>query len=239
MTENGKKVWAGKDNVAIFDQLQLMCRYAVKSCAKILAEGSDKWFWFISRAFLESGGGFGNAHAWTRQPYPIFAVTANLTYQLGNGIFKGKIANMPEKSYGYLFDRGEEDVAILFASERHTVSFKAEKLMLCDMFGKETELFGVDGRVSIEISADPVFIRFAGRADESDYFESSFELIECEKIVYPEDRRIVLNPVWENQDLSKAIVMQKGYLFKETDEQKVTLRIYNFNDNISYKCNNK
>lgn len=230
MTENGKKVWAASDKVAHFDQLQQMCRYAIKSCAKILAEGSDKWFWFISRAYLEAGGGFGTAHAWTHQPYPIFAVAANLTYQLGEGVFKGKMANMPNKAYGFLFDRGEEDVAILYSSEKHTVTLLAERLTLCDMFGKETELVGVGGRVSIEISDDPVFVRFSDRADESDYFETSFELIECEKLEYPEEHRIVLNPVWVDQDLSKAIVMQKGYLFKETDEQRVSLRIYNFND---------
>ena len=230
MTQNGKKVWTTSDGVARFEQLQLMCRYAVKSCAKILAEGSDKWFWFISRAFLESGGGFGNAHAWTQQPYPIFAVTANLTYQLGKGVFKGKLAHLPENSYGYLFDRGEEDVAIIFANGNQSVTIKSERVTVSDMFGKEIHLVAKNGEVSVEISDDPIFVRFSDRADVKDYFESSFSLLECEKISLPEEKRIVLNPVWENQDLSKAIIMQKGYIFKESDCQNVTLRIYNLND---------
>lgn len=230
MTENGKKVWADNDGVVHFDQLQLMCRYAVMSCAKILAQGCDKWFWFISRAFLEAGGGFGNAHAWTQQPYPIAAVTANLTYQMGRGIYKGRFSDMPEKSYGYLFDRGEEDVAILFSSEKQTVAFNADRVILSDMFGKETLLTGEDGCVSLEISRDPVFVRFTDRVDEKDYYKTSFDLLECERIQLTDDKRVVLNPIWEDQDLTKTIIMQKGYLFKETDRQRVTLRIYNLND---------
>ena len=229
MTENGKKVWANIDGVAKFDQLQFMCQYAVKSCAKILSQGSDKWFWFISRAFLEMGGGFGNAHAWTHQPYPIFATTANMTYQLGKSVYKGRFANMPEKSYGYLFDRGDEDVAIFFASGHQTVTVKAESLIVSDIFGKEIELQSKGGEISLEISDTPIFARFCGRADSSDYFETCFELVECEKLEFPEEKRIVLNPIWNQQDLSKAIIMQKGYIFKEVDEQRVTVRVYNLN----------
>ena len=230
MTENGKKVWAGGDGVALFDQLQSMCRYAVKSCAKILAEGSEKWFWFISRAFLEAGGGFGNAHAWTQQPYPIAAVTANLTYQLGKGKYKGKISDMPEKAHGYLFDRGVEDVAIIFGTERQTITFKSNKLIVADMFGKETELVSDSERITVEITGDPIFVRFCGRIDGDSYYKTSFDLLECKKLEFSEEQRVVLNPVWEDQDLSRAIIMQKGYLFNEKDEQRVTLRIYNFND---------
>lgn len=229
MTENGKKVWADDNGVAKFDQLQSMCRYAVKSCAKILALGSDKWFWFISRAFLEAGGGFGNAHAWTQQPYPIAAVTANLTYQLGKGVYKGSIAGMPEKAYGYLFDRGEEDVAVLFGGEKQTVSLKSDRLIASDMYGKETELLGDDGYVTVEISGDPVFVRFCGRAEEESYFATSFEHLECERLAFTEEQRVVLNPIWVDQDLTKSIIMQKGYLFDEDDRQRITLRVYNFN----------
>ena len=230
MTENGKKVWAGDDGVARFDQLQAMCRYAVKSCAKILASGSDKWFWFISRAFLEAGGGFGNAHAWTQQPYPIAAVTANLTYQLGKGAYKGSLSGMPEKAYGYLFDRGEEDVAVIFGGEKQTVSLKSERLIVSDMYGKETELVSDSGYVTVEISGAPVFVRFCGRAEEESYYATSFELLECERLTFAEEKRVVLNPIWDDQDLSRSIIMQKGYLFNEVDRQRIILRIYNFND---------
>lgn len=230
MTENGFKVWAGDDGVAHFDQLLRMCRYAVKSCAKILAEGSDKWFWFISRAFLEAGGGFGNAHAWTHQPYPIFAVTANLTYQLGKSVYKGRLTNMPKSTYGYVFDRGERDVAILFAAEKQTVSLRSRGATVVDMFGKETTIAHEDGIVPIEVTSDPIFVRFFDRVADEDYYKTSFDLLECERITFKEEERIVLNPIWENQELSRTILMQKGYLFNETDEQRVTLRVYNLND---------
>jgi hypothetical protein len=230
MTENGRKVWAGDDGVVYSDQMYNQCCYAIKACAKLLAEGTDKWFWFISRAFLEQGGGFGNAHAWTQQPYPIAAVTANLTYQLGKGNYKGRFANMPKKAFGYLFDRGDCDVAILFATESKTVSVKANRLIVSDMLGVENEMIGENGIVELALSNEPVFVRFDGRADEKEYFKTSYETLECKKIILPEEKRIVLNPIWENQDLTKSIVMQKGYLIEENDKQKITVRIYNFNE---------
>ena len=231
MTENGRKVWAGADGVALFDQLRMMCRYAVKSSAKILAEGCDKWFWFISRAFLEAGGGFGNAHAWTHQPYPVFAVTANLTYQLGKGIYKGKLAGLPEGGFGYVFDRGESDVAIVFASKSCNMSVKADKLTVVDMFGVEQKMVAdVDGFIAFELGIDPVYLRFDGRAEDGVYYESAYEVLECAPLKLSEEQRIVLNPVWEDQNLNQTIIMQKGYIFKESDEQRVTLRIYNLND---------
>ena len=230
MTENGKKVWAGEDGVVIFDQLQHMCRYAVRSCAQILSEGCDKWFWFITRAFLEAGGGLGNSHAWTHQPYPIAAVLSNLTYQLGKGIYKGRLSNLPEKSFGYLFDRGDGDVAILFSNQPEKIALPVKKVILSDMFGVESEICpNESGFVEIELSQSPVFLRFEGRADESIYYETSFELKECERLTFSEEQRVVLNAIWEDQELSQAILMQKGYLFNEIDEQRVTLRVYNLN----------
>ena len=233
MTENGKKVWADEDGVAKFDQLQHMCRYAVRSCAQMLSEGCDKWFWFITRAFLEAGGGFGNAHAWTHQPYPIAAVLSNLTYQLGKGIYKGRVSNLPEKSFGYLFDRGDGDVAILFSNHWEKIALPVKKVILSDMFGVESEICpNESGFVELELSQSPVFLRFEGRADREIYYETSFELLECERLTFSEEQRVVLNAIWEDQDLSKSIIMQKGYLFNEKDEQRVTLRVYNFNEKI-------
>ena len=231
MTENGKKVWAGEDTVAHFDQLQIMCRYAIKSCAKILAEGCDKWFWFIVRAFLEMGGGFGNAHAWTHQPYPIAAVLSNLTYQMGKGIYKGRFSFLPEKSYGYLFDRGDCDVAIMFSGKNENITLRADSVTIIDMFGAEAEVCaGEEGEIFLSLSEVPFFVRFPERCPEELYYETSYQMLECEKLSFSDPQRIVLNPVWEDQDLTKSLIMQKGYLFAEEDKQRVDLRIFNLSD---------
>lgn len=231
MTENGLKVWADTDGVVFFDQMIRMCQYAVRSSAKILSEGCDKWFWFIARAFLELGGGFGNMHAWTHQPYPIAAVLSNLTYQLGLGEYKGKLSDTGKDTYGYVFDRGNSDVIVLFSSTKGQVRIRAEKMTVVDMFGGEKEyVCDENGRITVEASADPVFLRMDGRLAETEYYRSRYKVMECERKEFTQAERVVLNAVWMDQDLMNSMIMQKGYLLTEKDRQSVSLRVYNFND---------
>lgn len=233
MTENGKKVWADDNEIVFEDQQIAMCRYAMTASAKILAEGTDKWFWFIARAFLESGGGFGNMHAWNHQPYPVASTLSNLTYQLGKGIYIGKMADLPEKTWGYIFDHGEHDVAILYSSRDVEVTLPAISVTVVDMFGGERELSADEsGKIRLTAAQDPVFVIFRDRADGSIYYKSAYHLNECEKLSFAKHQRVVLNAVWEDQDLMDPRIMQKGYLWKEQDKQRVTLRIYNLNDSI-------
>ena len=231
MTENGHKVWAGEDGVAYFDQLTSMCRYAVKSSAKVLSEGCDKWFWFIARAFLELGGGFGNMHAWTHQPYPIAATLANLTYQLGDGKYVGRLSRVGENSFGLIFDRGECDVVVVFGKDGGVAKVKADRAVLVDMFGGESEILCDEtGEITVEAGNDPVFLRIDGRLAESDYYRTDFEVFECRRRVFDKAHRVVLNAVWMDQNLMDSMIMQKGYLLAEQDRQRVALRVYNFND---------
>ena len=231
MTENGHKVWAGEDGIAYFDQLISMCRYAVKYSARVLSEGCDKWFWFIARAFLELGGGFGSLHAWTHQPYPIAATLANLTYQMGDGKYIGKLSQVAEGASGFLFDRGESDVVVLFGKDGGFAKIRADRAALVDMFGAETELScDADGVITVAAGNDPVFLRLNGRLGEQDYYRSDYEVTECKKLTFDKAHRVVLNAVWMDQNLMDSMIMQKGYLLAERDRQRVTLRVYNFNN---------
>ncbi|MBQ8409806.1 MAG: hypothetical protein IJY39_13180 [Clostridia bacterium] len=231
MTENGKKVWADQNEIVYENQQFEMCRYAMTASAKILAEGTDKWFWFIARAFLETGGGFGNMHAWTHQPYPVASTLSNLTHQLGMAKYIGKLADLPEKTWGYLFDHGEHDVAILYSRGESTVKLLAERLTVVDMFGGERTLTADEsGYITLVATKDPVFVVFHDRVAESICYKSAYEVTRCEKLTFTDTQRVVLNAIWEDQDLMNSLIMQKGYLFDETDEQRVTLRIYNLND---------
>ena len=231
MTESGKKVWADENEIVYEDQQFEMSRYAMTASARILAEGTDKWFWFIARAFLEQGGGFGNMHAWTHQPYPVASTLSVLTYQLGKGVYVGKMAELPQKTWGYLFDQGDHDVAILYAKQNTEVVLSVDRLTVVDMYGGERQLSAdANGRIILKASHDPVFVVFHDRAAESMYYKSAYEVHECEKLHFTETQRVVLNAVWEDQDLMNSLIMQKGYLFNEEDEQRVTLRIYNLND---------
>lgn len=229
MTENGKKAWCGDDDVLYDDHMMNMAKYSVTASSEMLSGGLDKWFWFISRAFLESGGGFGSYHAWTHQPYPVTASLANMTYQLGRGLFAGRLASLPEKCSGYLFDNGEGcHVATLWSPESCEVTLKANHVTRIDLFGKEEQIEG-DGKVTVEVNEYPCFVRFEGRADEKDYYKTDFDVTPLRTLTYTKAQRVVPNVLWMDQDLSQAMVMQKGYLLKGGKSESLVLRIYNMN----------
>lgn len=231
MSENGKKVWCGEDDVVYDEHLMLMSRYAVTASTDVLSQGVDKWFWFISRAFLESGGGFGSYHAWTYQPYPVTAALSNLTYQLGRGEYVGKLACAPEKCKAHMFDDGMgRNIAVISSAKECFVKLYAAKVTLIDLFGAERVICGDEkGEILIKSSQDPVFVRFDGYADEKNYYKTAFKVKKLEKLEFSKGKRVVLNALWKDQNLNQALIMQKGYLAAGGKDEHVTLRIYNFN----------
>ena len=230
MTENGKKVWCGEDDVVYDDQILEMSKYAVKASTELLSDGIDKWFWFISRAFLEAGGGFGSYHAWTHQPYSCTAALSNLTYQLGKGEYIGVAANLPDKCQGYYFNNGEGcDVAVFWSKDPVTVEILASKATVVDLFGAEKSISG-DGKIGIDVSEYPVFVKFDALSDEKNYYKTSYKIKPMRKPVLDVAHRVVLNALWDDQDLDQAMIMQKGYLMAEGGVEHITLRIYNVND---------
>jgi hypothetical protein len=230
MTENGKKVWCDENEIVYHDHLMAMCNYAVNASSDILADGVDKWFWFISRAFLESGGGFGSYHAWTHQPYPVTATLSNLTHQLCRGKYVGKLANIGDKSRGHLFDTDcGHHVAIVSSPLVDEITLHTNRVTVVDIFGKETVIEG-DGSVTVLLGEEPKFLRFDGYLDEVDYYKSEYDVIPLCKLQYTKAQRVVLNALWNDQDLTQSMIMQKGYLLRGGKAESLTLRMYNMND---------
>lgn len=230
MTENGKKVWCDENEIVYYDHLMTMCKYAINASSDILADGVDKWFWFISRAFLESGGGFGSYHAWTHQPYPVTAVLSNLTYHLGKGKYVGKLAAIGNKTRGHLFDNGMgAHVAIIGSVTNEQITFHQTRATVIDMFGKETVLTG-NGSITVIADSEPKLVRFDGYLDEIDYYKSGYDIVPLRALKYTKAQRVVLNALWHDQDLTQSMIMQKGYLLRGGKTEHLSLRMYNMND---------
>ena len=230
MTENGKKVWCDENEIAYHDQLIGMCKYAVNMSSAMLSEGVDKWFWFISRPYLESGGGFGSYHAWTHQPYPVTAALSNLTYQLGRGKYAGRLVGAGSKCSAHVFDNGNEaHVAVIRSPENEEITLHVSHATLVDMFGRETEVVG-NGSITVIAEDKPKFVRIDGYLDEQDYYKSDYDIIPLKKLQYTKRQRVVLNALWNDQDLTQSMIMQKGYLLCGGRDEHLTLRIYNMNN---------
>ena len=240
MTENGLKVYSAEDGVVPIEQLREQSRYAVKGACDILQKGTDKRFFFLSRPFLEAGGGYGTFHAWTYQPYPVTAALSNMNYRLGDAIYRGDVKNLPGGVSGYVFDDGVgNDTVIFYSDEQNYVTIKADKVTYSDLYGYEEEKTAdAGGEIKILVSEDPIYVKFNGRWSEDNYYKSPYEPLQMTKLDFDKPHRVVINAVWDDQDLSQSALMQKGYILEQEDEQHVSVRLYNFNDEtVSGKLN--
>jgi hypothetical protein len=124
-------------------------------------------------------------------------------------------------------------VAVIFSNTVCSVKLKSEKVTVIDMFGSENVIFAdPNGEIEIKAHENPVFVRFDGYLDEKDYYKTTFKVKHLEKVDYSSGKRIVLNALWNDQNLSQPLIMQKGYLTSGGKDEHVTLRIYNFNNNL-------
>lgn len=231
MTENGLKVYENEKGFVDNGQLRDMCRYAIKLSGTMLSEGVDKWFWFISRPFLEHGGGFGSMHCWTYHPYPITATLASITYHLGKGEYLGKLTDTPQYCYANMFNSGMGyDAAILWAPKATDMKMLADKVTVIDLFGGETEVAGENGIVTVNVDEDGKIVKFHGRADEKNYYKTSLAGKSLKKWEFTRGERVVVNAIWDDQDLNNPFLMVKGYLLNKGSPEHIHVRVYNFND---------
>lgn len=233
-TENGVACTPADDGVFPVDQQKNQARYAITGAVDMLITGTDKRFYFLSRPWSSPGGSFGTFHTTTYQPYPITAVFANMITQMGEANYKGVMQNMPEGVKAYLFDDGAgNDVAVFYSSNQNYINLKADKIKYADMYGYEEYKYAdKDGNIKLLVSEDPIFAKFDGRCDESLYYYANYDVCKLKKITLDTNDRIVLNPIWEDQDYNDTMIMSKGFIFQgeENEEQHISLRMYNLND---------
>ncbi len=233
MTENGQRDLVGSDGAVSDEQSLLTCRYAIKNAIKMISLGIDKWFWFVARAYVEGRDNLGIMHAWTQHPYPTASVFSMLTYHLGQCRYLGMMCELPVGVSGYVFDRGESDTAVIFSDgEEVEYPFLIGGFSAFNMFGEELVLrANKEKRLVLPISQDPIYIRFNGRAPDSIYYHKKEHCDRpLERITFSRAQRVILNPIWTDQDLTEPVLMQTGYLIRHGERQNVTLRIFNLSE---------
>ena len=233
-TENGVACTPADDGVFPVDEQKRQARYAITGAVDLLTTGTDKRFYFLSRPWGSPAGSSGTFHTTTYQPYPITAVLANMITQMGEANYKGVMQNMPEGVNGYLFDDGVgNDVAVFYSSNQNYINLKADKIKYVDMYGYEEYKYAdKEGNIKLLVSEDPIFAKFDGRCSESLYYNANYDVCKLKKITLDTNDRIVLNPIWEDQDYNDTLIMSKGFIFQgeENEEQHISLRTYNLND---------
>jgi len=144
-----------------FETLRGEAGYLVKAYVYGLANGAERFFYFIFSDFDERGRNFGTVNR-DFTPRPAYVALCNLTYLLGEGKFVKEEEASGEGVECYVFQDGEREVAVVWAKERQDARFKldAAEGEAFDVMGRRIPCSRfTDGRFEVTVGPDPVFVK--------------------------------------------------------------------------------
>lgn len=231
LTEAGIYQIPEGENGLSYEQMRESARYGITSAVTSLSYGTDKHFWFLSRPFIENSGNYSSFHAWSYCPYPVYTSVENMTYQLGEGIYKGEMQTNIDGVTGELFDDGKgNDVAVYWSEQPTYITVNADKVTYADMYGYEEIKYGANGKVKISVSQDPIYIRFDGRSDISNYYPVNHTKNVISKHKFETNDRIVIQPIWQGVDVNDASTKNIGYSLNAGRDYEIDAVVYNLNN---------
>ena len=206
--------------------------YIVTSTAQSMAMGTDKHYWFLLAPYTENGGDFGTFSP-ELDPYPTLAAEAVMTKVLGKGEYLGYLPGLMGKShygpFGIVFNTGSRIASVLWLNGNETkeYTFDAElPVIITDIMGNETLVHPTDGKITVTISKDPIYITYS--TPPVYYAEENAHLAEIQPLEFTDGQKVILSPEFEDYNINDAATKQDGHIIKDCMEIKV--RVTNFND---------
>lgn len=237
----GKQVWVseagmsceidGDYNVSDSNQYAL-AKYAVTSAAESFANsGTDRHFYFLGRYYSGSDSAMG-IFSKNNMPYSAYSALANLTYHLEGGRMKGVLKNLQSGMHGYVFDKGESDVCIIWneGAEGEYLQLKTQTAArVVDLLGgREDITFSPKNEaVSIKVSDSPVIVKFSGHLSAENFYKKTYPEygaayggVSVREL--SDAKCIVLRQRWENPEIKNG-----EYVLSRGAEQKIYLDVCN------------
>ncbi len=218
ITESGM-VMAKRDDT---DLLRAQVPYTVTSTIQSLAIGTDKHFWFVLSPYWENGD-FGTFSP-NMEPYPSVAAEAVMTDVMGEAKYLGELSDLPEGAYGYLFKNGKRAVSVVWSAKATTYTFEtAGPVIVTTMMGDETLVNPVDGKITVEIGGDPIYITYSN--PPASYYKQALTETEVKPIEITEADRVIITPEFEAYNKTSKT---EGHII--ADGTKINVRVTNLND---------
>ena len=228
-----RDVWVTEGGIALNNAQErgrkVQARAAVINNVESLANGTDKHFFFVIPQYLESGREFG---VFDKNLNPSTAYTAleNLIYYIGNAEYKGILDNLRTGQSGYLFNNGENDVAILWSEESsYAQLFSDDAVTVVDMVGIKKKIAPINGIINIPIGADPQFIILNSEYNAEHCLKKHTSEKEGTAVI-DDAKKIVIQQTFEDKNCVDEKI--KGYLMLKGESNECRVTIYNFSDSI-------
>ena len=231
-TESGVRMEIADDSNEIpsDEALKRQARYMITSFMDTIGKhGVNRNFWFLTSHYIAEGPEYGTFSK-NDMPYPAISSMNVLTDNLKDGKLLGRLNNV-ENAEGYFFDCGEYDAAVIWrtkAGKQNIQLHTGGNVEIIELVGNSSikTYSPSTGRVSFDITEEPVLIRLTGKANINDYVKTAFDVRLPESQVYTDKaERVVLQQVWE----PKPDVVNGAYRINNDTQYTVKCRIYNFN----------
>lgn len=237
-TEAGIKLFpASKTEDLSEKQQKIQSNYMVTSACQSLAAGTDKHFWFILLKMEEtdgSGWGWFGSFGSKNQPFSSVVTEAVMTQTLGKGMYKGALIGLPSGAEGHVINNGTDDVLVLWSSYGTDVTLSSSgNVLKTSVVGDREILKPTNGKITVSVSPEPVFITVDGCADASIYTATENEPAKAisAKTDFSVGERVVMTQIWYDLTDTDAYLAARDNGYKVSAEgNTITLKLVNFND---------
>lgn len=231
-TESGVRMPVTDENNELpsDESLRRQARYMITSFMETVGKyGVNKNFWFLTSHYISEGPEYGTFSK-NDMPYPAINSLNVLTNNLKDGKLLGRIIGVTDTE-GYFFDCEEYDAAVIWTTNgSKNLQLHADgDVSVIDLVGdSDVKVYSpTTGRVSLNVSEDPVLIKLSGKANSEDYVKTAFETrLPASKAYTNVAERVVLQQIWD----PKPEVNHGTYLINSNIQYPIKCRIYNFND---------
>lgn len=223
-------------NFSAADQMA-QAKFLVTSCVEDMSHGADKKFYFAGKSYQEGVKSWGMT-SWSEtspSAYAAYGALSGITHVLGEGVYLGKLKDMPEGVLAYAFADGE-DTAIIYYSTSTTyekynfdVNIGKASVRHFDIFANEDKLSSQNGIYSLTAEDCPQYIKFNGRLSQdmfTDDYVDEYITVSEQKIV-DDSKRVVLLQKYDTP--ARISARHDGYSLTETSNS-VDIEVFNFND---------
>jgi hypothetical protein len=140
--------------------------YLVKAYVYGLANGAERFFYFIFTDFTEEERNFGTVNR-DFTPRPAYVALCNLTYFLGEGKFLRKGDETDENVEYHIFQDGDREAAVLWVKEGAARSFRTKGPKVAeavDVIGRSIPFRNFDdGTFEVQVGPEPVILKGSPR----------------------------------------------------------------------------
>lgn len=212
-------------------------KYLVTSYVEDLAHGTDKRFYFAGRNFQEGVKSWGMTSRSTTSPsaYAVYGALSGITHVLGEGVYLGKLKNVPEDVLAFAFADGEDTGIVYYSTsktgEKYAFEMNTGKMSVrhFDIFANEDKLYSQNGIYSLTAEDCPQYIKFTGRLSKDQFTDDVVDeyVTVSEQKNVDDGKRVVLVQQYDMNTRTSA--RHDGYALTEPSNG-VDIEVFNFND---------